>query len=291
MGRLLVTVGSDGVTDWVSMPDGQRFNLGPVSVLSFVGKLASPSMAKKSLDVFLKSGKAMFAVDEDRMWQLLKPVRARWSSSDGSFMPDVDRKTAASGRIEIMTFEQSLTALEDHIAKLNKAAAEKATNLPEGVEFLVRLAGKIKSPNQSKNQTYYNLGEPKVETPSKPGTFGKEADKIKSPDQSKNETYYNLGEPKVETAKLSYDVFKANNELAEAIVDKIASTAAKIDGLVKAGRKFNAAKARLDLHEVSAKVAGILGDTDLTAEWIRSDLEKLASRADQLHGLFANAKV
>jgi hypothetical protein len=287
MGRLLVTVGTDGVTDWVRTPDGQRFNLGPVSVLGFVAKLTSASAARRSLDTFLKSGEVMVPVDEDRMWAVLKPHRAIWSSSDGSFMPEDHRTTASSGRTATMTIDQDLAALETHIAALNEASSKKATNMAEGVEILVKLAGKIKSPNQSKNQTYYNLGEPKVETV-------KDAAEKKVPDQSKNDAYTNLGEPKVETVKeagLTYETFKSNTDLAVNIVAKVEETATKIDALVKAGRKFNAAKAKLDLHEVSSKIAGITRDVDITLPWVRSDLEKLASRADYLHGLFANAKV
>jgi hypothetical protein len=150
----------------------------------------------------------------------------------------------------------------------------------------VKLAGKIKSPNQSKNQTYYGLGEPKVETVGKTA-----ADKIKSPNQSKNETYYNLGEPKVETAKLAYDTYKVNSDLADSILTTVENTADKIERLVAAGKKFNADRAKIDLHEVSSKIAGITREVDLTLPWVRSDLQKLASRADYLHNLFANAKV
>lgn len=291
MGRFLVTVGTDGITDWVKTPDGQRFNLGPVSVLGFIGKLATPSSAKRSLDAFLRGDEVMVSVDEDRMWETLKPHRSRWSADGGSFMPCDLRATASSGRTGNMNIDQDLTAVESHLVELNKAAAGGAKNLPEGVEVLVKLAGKIKSPNQSKNQTYYNLGEPKVELPSKPGTFGKEAGKIKSPNQSKNETYYNLGEPKVETAKLSYDLHKANADLAEKIIVTVEKTASVIDRLVAAGKRFNSVQAKLDLHAVSSKVAGITRDVDLTVPWVRDDLQKLAARADHLHSLFANAKV
>jgi hypothetical protein len=36
MAALLVTIGTDGSKDWVETPDGQKFALGSVSVLSLV---------------------------------------------------------------------------------------------------------------------------------------------------------------------------------------------------------------------------------------------------------------
>lgn len=158
------------------------------------------------------------------------------------------------------TIVDDLTAIETHIAALNEAASKKASNLSSGVEILFKMANKIKSPNQSKNQTYYNLGAPDV---------------------------YEVGD---KTAGLSFDVFQANTDLANTIIAKSEETVEKIQKLAKAGRKFNASKAVADVRAVSTKVANILA-VDLTAPWVRGDLDKLASRAEQLAGLFANAKV
>jgi hypothetical protein len=124
--------------------------------------------------------------------------------------------------------------------------------------------------------------------------FIKAANKIKSPNQSKNQTYYNLGEPKVEvapTAKsatedLAYNVLQENSTVAGEILACLEETNDKVDALVTAGKKFNAARAKSDLHGVSTKVAGILRDADLTQPWVKADLTKLASRAKEIHGIF-----
>lgn len=261
MGRLLVTVGSDGVTDWVKTPDGLRYNLGRVSVLSFVSSLTRD--AKNVMKAFLKDGSAMASVDEERMWALLMPPRPRFAADVSSSMGTVSvysREFTADAlqnpRTEKMTtISDDLTAIERHIQALNEAAANNATNLSEGVRELVKMAGKIKSPNQSKNQTYYNLGAPKV---------------------------FEVGD---KVAALSYDVYAANSDLATDITAKAEATVQVIDKLAKAGRKFNASRARADVREVTAKVAGIV-KTDLTASWVRGDLTKLAARMDQIHGLF-----
>lgn len=260
MGRLLITVGTDGVTDWVRTPDGLRYNLGPISALRFVGSLVSASMAKKVLDAFLKKGEAMAAVDEDRMWVLLAPHRARWSADVSSSM-DPQKSKAHPRKGTMTTLSDDLSAIERHVQALNEAASKKASNLADGVAFLVKLAGKIKSPNQSDNSTYYNLGAPKV---------------------------YEVGD-KV-AGRLSYDTYVANTELANSIIACAEQCTQKIDKLAAAGRKFNAARAKADVREVTTKVAGIM-QTDLTASWVRGDLDKLAARADEIRGLFANAKV
>jgi len=265
---MLVTVGTDGVTDWVKTPDGQRFNLGPVSALRFVASLVPRREAKEVLDTFLASGEAMTSVDEEQMWVLLAPHRARWSKNVSSSiahrsvmaryaetMPPKQCWGRHPRKGKMTTLSEDLNVIERHVQALNEAAAKKATNLAEGVQILVKLANKIKSPNQSKNQTYYNLGAPKV---------------------------HEVGD---KLASLSYDTYAANSDLATVITAKAEETLKTIDKLASEGRKFNASKARSDVNEVVTKVAGILR-ADLTASWVNADLVKLASRADHLHGLF-----
>lgn len=165
------------------------------------------------------------------------------------------------------TFSDDLTLIERHIQALNEAASKKASNLSDGIAYLKKLAGKIKSPNQSDNSTYYNLGAPKV---------------------------YEVGDKAASTetpvSGLSFDTMVANQEIANGILAKAASTVQTIDKLAAAGRRFNANQAKADLKEVTTKASGIL-TTDLTQAWVKADLQKLASRVEHIHGLFANAKV
>ncbi len=259
MGRLLVTLGTDGTTDWVRTPDGYKFNLGPVSALNFVLGLAPRGTAKRALSEFLAQKEVLFPVDEGAMWTLLAPHRPRWSSDVSSSIPPVNEEPTA--RKGTMAFSDDLKAIETHITALKAASAKKAANLSSGVQHLIKLAQKIKSPHQSENSTYYNLGAPDV---------------------------HQVGD-KTATG-LSFDVYTSNSELAKKILAKTDSTLKTIDKLATAGRKFNASRARLDVQTITDKVAGIL-TTDVTQSWVKSDLDKLAARADQIHGLFANAKV
>jgi len=98
----MVTVGTDGLVDYVQVPDGQKFMLGPVSVLRLIAGVAnSGRSARVALDEFLANGKTMLSVDLDRMWDLLPFRRARYSSTN-PFMfewdhssPEAEMKTAS----------------------------------------------------------------------------------------------------------------------------------------------------------------------------------------------------
>jgi hypothetical protein len=286
----LLGLGTDGFTNWVQTPDGCKFNLGPVSVLQFVSKIVPNKSAQKEvLNEFNKNGQALLSGDLDLVWEILKPRKSKWAAFP--FMPrDTQRE-------HMSTFLADLTTLEHRIVELNKHASSAKGLSPEKlaascapfVEIVVQAAEKIKSAgtaknpkDQSKNDAYYNLGEPKTD---------KSAGTEKAPsDQSKNDAYYNLGEPSVET-KLAYDTYADNSKVVASILAKAEETDSRIDTLVKAGKKFNADKARKDLHAVTSKVAGIVSEVDLTLPWVQSDLQKLAARNDEIHKLFSGVKI
>lgn len=252
-GRILVSIGTDGLTDWVKTPDGTRFNLGPVSVLHFVSSMVPKNQAAKILDSYARGEEAMLSVDEALMWDMMAPRRSRWSTMRNPLLALQSQESTMS------TLSEDLTAIETHIQALKQASAKKASNLNEGVKALFKLAGKIKSPNQSTNSTYYNLGEPKV---------------------------HEVGD---KVAGLSYDTYVQNTDQANQILAKAEETVKTIDRLAGEGRKFNASRAKADVRSVTSKVAGLL-QVDLTAPWVAGDLAKLASRMDEVHGLFVKIK-
>jgi len=270
--RLLVTIGTDGVTDWVRTPNGARHNLGAVSVLKFVTKLSRNKQAmRQALDAFLRGNEVMLSIEEDQMWALLAPRRPRWAS-DGSFItPDQRTTTIPSGtRKTTMDFDTDLTAIEQHIVQLDKAATGNPSpeHMAKGREILAKLAQNIRPPSQSQNGSYYGLVAADV--------------------HEAGDAMDATGEA---VGGLSFDTYQQNQALAEDIIVKSEETNTKIDQLVAAGKTFSAARARADLYAVTSKVAGILQDVDLTTPWVQADLQKLAARADHLHGLFAPAKV
>lgn len=270
--RLLVTLGTDGNTDWVRTPDGQKFSLGSVSVLSFVTRLAlgGKSQARRALDDFLHGKEVMVRVDDDMMWEMLAPRRSRWAAAD-SFMAQLAETSAERGN-GTMTIAKDLGILESHVQKLHQAseAGVPKEKMQEGFDILLRLA---KSLDQSDDSAYYGLGTPDVHGAGDP-----------KPEVS---TVEDVNEAKVAgTQKLAYDVYKANNKTATDILDKMEAVNARIDELVTAGKKFNSKRAKVDIHSVTSKVASIVNDVDLTTPWVADDLQKLSAEADRLHGIF-----
>lgn len=274
MARLLVTIGTDGFTDWVRLPNGERLNLGPVSALSFVSKLAKGRYAKAILDGFLLNGEALVTVDEAAMWALLTPARARWASDlTGPFMTsDPSRNTMA--KID----DRHLSKLETHVAALTKFAS-KATpkKMEEGRAILMRLAQAVRVAEDQEQQQ---------EEQQKQAAEQAQEEQAQEEQQKQAAEQQDQEESQDKQASLHYDTFKASNDLATTILAKAEDTIAKIDRLASAGKKFNAARAKADVHAVTSKVAGILRDTDLTKAWVREDLQKLAAQADKLHRLF-----
>lgn len=265
MARLLVTVGTDGFTDWVSLPSGQRLNLGPISVLHFVSKVTSGRDVRHAMDAFLRDGQASLKIEEDQMWDLLTPVRARWASSlAGSFMTQ-DLCPVKEG---LMFNDTTLKSLENHVAQL-KAAAGKASpqKMEQGRGILVRLASKVDVRAAQQQEDDKKEAEQQDE----------------KKDQEKEASASQL-------PGLSFDTYKANSEIAGSIIAEAAETVAVIDRLASAGKKFNASRAKADVHAVTTKVASILREADLTKDWVQSDLQKLASHSTKLHKIFVPTK-
>jgi hypothetical protein len=278
MTRVLVTVGTENELDWVKTPDGQKFTLGPVSVAKFVGSLVRHGQ-RAALDQFLMSGETMVQVDLDQMWELLKPVRVR--CADGSFMPLLGTEERFSPMNDLQVIEASLQQAEKALSALTQKVAKGSSpkEIASARSAFVVTANKIKSPNQSKNQTYYGYGTPPVY---------EVGDAVPEPFTVDDKTPPVPEAPTAKSAslKLAYDVLQENSTVAGEILARLEETDSKIDSLVKLGKKFNATKAKADVHAVVSKVAGILRDVDLTQPWVRGDLDKLATRATQLHSLF-----
>ncbi len=273
MGRhALVTIGSDGLSDYVQLSDGQRYMLGSVSILRFVTELAPGSLvARSTLDDFLAGRRTMLRVDLDRMWQVLAPRRARHSSvvaiplippaisrsldlrtlraRQGTMADTSDRATQEAIANQITRIEGQIALLEQ---KAKDAGGTPAASMKSDIDSLKSLITELR----------------------RPSPYG---------DQSKNETFYGLPGAK----QASFDMLQANTSLAEEILTKVASTNDKIEQLVLAGKRFDSPRAKQDLHKIASRVSEIVQNVDLAQPWVRQDLAVLAKSADAIHSLFA----
>jgi hypothetical protein len=280
--KLFVTIGTDGVSDWVQLADGQKLMLGPISILKFVTELGvgGPYGARKTLDEFIREGTSMLTVDADRMQELLKPHRARWTSVRPTIplVPRSDRTPTTSRQVKAMANEDFVKdAINNQIGRIEAQIA------------LLQSHSKEASPNSiSSDMMKSELDHLKnmVAFLRRPSVYG---------DQSKNKTFYGLPEktPGGESARSKEAAIQDNTKVARSILAALAQTEEKIDHLVLAGKEFDVARAKGDLHRVARNVHTILQhpkfqEADSHVSYSLSELNK---RASALHGLFASAKV
>jgi hypothetical protein len=127
----MVTFGTDGFVDFVQMPDGQKYTLGPVSVLKLVSNLTrSARVARQTLDSFLRDKQVMMAVDLDRLWSLLPFKRSRYSSTNPLMGRPNHRPSALENTMlksaSYDTFAAHVELAEEIVAKV--AATDEAVN-------------------------------------------------------------------------------------------------------------------------------------------------------------------
>lgn len=279
--RLLVTIGTDGVSDWVQLADGQKLMLGPISVLKFVTELGVGGAygARDTLNEFIKDGTSMLTVDGDRMQELLKPHRARWTSVQPAIplIPSPDR-----------TPSRQVTAMADADTFVKDAINNQIARIEAQISLLQNHAKESSNGSISKSMMDSEIENLKnmVAFLRRPSVYG---------NQSDNSSYYGLPEklPSGESARSKEASANDNVRVAQGIKDTIVSTEEKIDQLVLAGKKFDVTKAKGDLHRIASNVQTVLQHPKFKegGREVVIALHELGKRANQIRGLFAPAKV
>lgn len=262
-----ITIGTSGYADWIEMPDGRRFLLGPVSILDVVRKSAvKRNDIQRVLETILQDGKAMFIADMDRLEPLFQAHRSRWATDISLITQEERTHYVASG--DMSNFDKSYKeAVKDQIAEIEEQISllnEKIREAEEGSLSDQMMRDEI--------EHLRNL----VQELRNPPTEG----------QSDNSAFYGLSEPKT----ASFDTFKSNAALVEEILDKVGSTSVKVDRLVALGKRFASDRVKQDLYRIAGHVTEIVRDVDLANEWVSKELFKLAEEADRIYDLFAKAK-
>lgn len=273
-----VTLETDGSRDFACLPNGVRYILGTTSVLRLVADLVPDRvMKRRALEEFNRTGRTLVVLDVEKMFQLLAPKPLRRSSVVSSLIRSQERDSLTSMEGKNMSdiakiLNTRLAHLENTVREMNARVAS-GNRVPAALHRNLHEAA-ISMPDygdQSKNQAYYGLGEPKVDTMEDPGAWTPPA-----------EVTHPLGK----TAA----ALKANSDLAEKVLSDLAETSDKIDTLKTAGRRFNASKAQSDVHRLASQVHELLANADLAEGWVGTDLTKLAKQAAHIHGLFAKAR-
>lgn len=277
-----VIISTDGLRDFVTLPDGVRLILGTVSMSRLVATCVSDrKSARVALDAFLEQGEAMVAIDLDKFEALVQPRRSRWSSiplvsrerrtqSIPEGTPMTQAKMASA--TQVATLNNQIGLVEHQLAQIVKRASARMPT-EKAVEGLRELAAGLH---------FYNPGDQ-----SKNDAWNTPGGKVDTVDGTQPSLPADVTNPKTASTR----VLTANADLAESIISKVAETNDKIVALVNAGRRFNADQAKLDLHQVASEVQTILTEADLAMPYVGQDLHKLAAQADALYTLFASAKV
>ncbi len=259
-----VTLGSDGVVDYVETADGVRYSLGPVSILQVVRALVSgTSRQKQVLNRINRGGMALVSLDIDQLFEMLRPRPYRNASP---LIPLSTMREEVS--MQASRLEKNLRELELRADYLTKLASNGQEN-PRVWEDMRRLASTLLSAEEEQGQEQETQEQ------------GQKQAQEQEPGQEQEE----------QEKTANTEVLKANSALAEGILHKLGETSSKITQLEKAGRKFNASRAQTDIHNVALQVEEILTQADLGVPWVGSALHHLASEADRLHGLFAPVKI
>ena len=291
--------------------------LGPVSVLKFVTELTPLRFARRVLDAFNRDGTAVVTVDLDAMGELLKPHVSRWGTAS-PLIPPTDRTSTREGlaMADAMTLLERLGKVEGVITLLDKHANEQLI-APKLHQELRALVGSLhfKDPgDQSKNDAWYIDSAPVVDTvdgnPKLPASAthpGVQNQKVETADAASTKPVYapepsttpvyapktasDVAPPAAGAAQPSLETLRENTGIADSIINTVEETSAKVDALVTAGRRFNASQAKEDLYAIASRVTEIVNNVDLAQPWVRKDLTALAKQAQDIHGLFASAKV
>lgn len=279
----MVTFGTDGFVDYVQVPDGQRFMTGPVSIASLVCALAPKKVARQALADFSEHKQVMLPVDLDRMWGLLPFRRARFSSVANPLMRNNKHRTLTTSetgmdadKLTKEAIERQISRIEAEINTLQESGLSKesaASQVASLKNLIAMLNWKSPYGNQSKNRDFY-VGPTKMAA---------------SEDESEGESEDDDAE-EGQDKQASFAQFKVNTAMAEDIVSKVAATDEAIDRLVRAGERFNAVRAKTDLHKLASRVAEITSDVDMAQPWVGSDLRSLVRQANEIHDIFVTKK-
>lgn len=287
-GKQFVTLGTDGLSDWIQLPDGQKLMLGPISALKFVTEVGvgGANGARKTLDEFIKDGTSMLMVDEDRMAELLKPHRARWTSVRPALatplIPPSDRhpfppRTATEDTMADVHEQSMKDAISNQIARIEAQIATLQTNASDASAGSITAEQKKKDIESLKDMVAFLR---------RPSVYG---------NQSDNSTYYGLPEklPDGSSARSKEASVHENTKVARTILGTLAATEQRIDQLVLAGKKFDVARAKGDLHKVAKNVHTVVQHPKFkeAGREVVIALHELGKRATQIQGLFASAKV
>lgn len=172
MGNLVtVTIETDGHRDFVRFPSGERYIIGTTSVMKLVGSLVTGVRNQRlALERFCRDGEAVVTLDPDKMFEMLAPRPIRRANLVSPFMTPLKRHPSTGMEGTIMSnakhiLDHNLTNLEGTIRAMSARVASGDEVSPALIKSLREAAVHLTDfGDQTKNDAFYGLGAPKVDT-------------------------------------------------------------------------------------------------------------------------------
>ena len=253
----LVTLGTDGLSNFVETPDGTRYSLGSVSPLQVAKKfLPDKGTRIRAVRGFNAEGSVVVSLDVDALLDFLRQPRRRLAAN-----PFIDPEKRGT--------RMNIVAVEKWLARAERYAAQ-AEDQGKDEDQAEKLAAALAVPDFTVLAQDQEQDEP-------------EQDAKTAADDSAGE---DEAEQEAQEKQASFGTFSRTAAEAEGILARVAAADEKIDELVQAGKKFNAAQARADLHGIVASMGQLLRQVDMGTPWVHAEVTKLASEADRIAELF-----
>lgn len=258
---------TDGLRDYVEMPDGVTYILGTMSVAKLIAPLAPTNEVRRVCDAFNEGKRPRLWVDVDKLWEALETNirRSRWASVD-PVVPDLlipaQNRNPRTPEGTIMADSELQNAIKQQVGEIEKQIALIAQKAREADNGSIS-----KDMMEDEMKRLRGL----IEQLRSPNPYG---------DQSKNRDFYAAAK------QASVATFEQNSAIVEETLKTVEATNDTIDRLVAAGKRFDAPRAKADLMKIASRVTEITASVDLGFDWIKGDLETLAKEAAEIHDLF-----
>jgi hypothetical protein len=291
-----IVVGTDGFRDFVTLPEGDTYNLGSTSVLKLVTDLVpSTSVARRALKSFVEGNSAKLSVDLDALRVLLAPKRARWATpraNDTSSMGEVSRNPSTRGHMDSKSFAEKFAAVQKTVQYIEGALQAGDVKAVKGAyEALAQRVAAVKTAVEAGEQQDEKKDEKKDEGQKQAGEippqFKENAEKKKEEAEAKKEEKSDK-EASVKTA--SYESLEENSKLAKEILASLDETHVLVEAAVEAKQPVNGSKANGDLFKIASRLSGLLKDADMAQPWVKDDLVAMASRVSTIKSFFTPKK-
>lgn len=203
----------------------------------------------------------MFRADLEALEDLLAPKRVRWGALEDPLISRAEIDSHQRRGNKMAQDSEAKGAIAQQIARIEAQINQIAKNASAaGVARLRDLVNGLASASTD------------------PGTFARAAAEQEPAEDQEGEE---------QEKQASVTLLNRNTSLVEQTLERVAATGQKIDQLEAAGKRFNSMRARYDLSRIATSLRDLVASTDLAQPYTTREVQKIASQAEHLAGLFS----